>query len=125
MKTSSSPLQCKERSNLQLLKQMMPPKLHSTLITLTDEEPSKPILSALTTSRSGWASFLSWSSRGLIVESSGYGSEEGFGQGSAIERAPKNEEEGQVSRHENGMEVMEIDPDENGELEMELRKALG
>ncbi|PPR07240.1 hypothetical protein CVT26_012498, partial [Gymnopilus dilepis] len=84
-----------------------------------------PILATLTTNRAGWASFFSSSSRGLIVKSLGYGSEEGHGQRSAIEGAPKNQDEGEVKRDENGMEVMEIDLDEDGEVEVELRKELG
>ncbi|KAF8161693.1 hypothetical protein B0H34DRAFT_390777 [Crassisporium funariophilum] len=78
----------------------------TTTTTITANEPevdANPITTSMQTSSniSGWASF--FSSRALMVKTIGYGSTGASGGGNAIEA---------VTRDENGMEVMDLDLDD-------------
>jgi hypothetical protein len=67
-------------------------------VTVSSDPTANPIEHSITEYRSGWASF--FSSRRLIVKTLGYG-------------PPPPEELGNMKRDENGIEVMEIDFEED------------
>ncbi|KDR77909.1 hypothetical protein GALMADRAFT_1293338 [Galerina marginata CBS 339.88] len=77
---------------------------------------ANPIVSTIETNPSGWASF--FSSRALMVKTLGYGA--GGGTAGAITAGGEDE----VKRDENGMEVMDLDLDEEEEGVREVEREL-